>query len=110
MPLDDVLGPWFAVPVWSNDPLGVLDKPAQATLGHLGARLISVRPLIQLQYDPPRAGSLVEGDRPPDSGDVTVIGDREGRLNEWFDQHLASRSCGPTGTSSPPASRRTPRG
>jgi len=88
VPLDDVLGPWFAVLVWSNDPLGVLDKQAQATLRHLGARLIGVRPLTQLYYDTARTGSLVEGSGPPQSGEVTVIGDREGRLKEWFDQHL----------------------
>ncbi|MGE3288086.1 MAG: bifunctional 3-(3-hydroxy-phenyl)propionate/3-hydroxycinnamic acid hydroxylase [Pseudonocardia sp.] len=86
--LDDVLGPWFAVLVWGNDPLAVLDKQALATLESLGARLVGVRPLTQLHYDPPREGSFVEGTGPTRTGDVTLIGDREGRLKAWFDQHL----------------------
>ena len=86
--LDDVLGPWFAVLVWGNDPHAVLDKQALATLGHLGARLISVRPPTQLHYEPPREGSLVEGADHTEAGDVMVIGDRTGRLKAWFDQHL----------------------
>ena len=86
--LDDVLGPWFAVLVWGNDPHAVLDKPALAILGKLGARLISVRPLTQLHYEPPREGSLVEGAGHIEAGDVIVIGDRTGRLKGWFDQHL----------------------
>jgi 3-(3-hydroxy-phenyl)propionate hydroxylase len=86
--LDDVLGPWFAVLVWGNDPHAVLDKPALTILGKLGARLISVRPLTQLHYEPPREGSLVEGAGHIEAGDVLVIGDRTGRLKEWFDQHL----------------------
>jgi 3-(3-hydroxy-phenyl)propionate hydroxylase len=86
--LDDVLGPWFAVLVWGNDPRAVLDKQALATLGNLGARLISVRPPTQLHYEPPREGSLVEGAGHTEAGDVMVIGDRTGRLKAWFDQHL----------------------
>jgi 3-(3-hydroxy-phenyl)propionate hydroxylase len=86
--LDDVLGPWFAVLVWGNDPHAVLDKQALATLGKLGAHLISVRPPTQLHYEPPREGSLVEGAGHTEAGDVIVIGDRTGRLKAWFDQHL----------------------
>jgi 3-(3-hydroxy-phenyl)propionate hydroxylase len=86
--LDDVLGPWFAVLVWGNDPHAVLDKSALAILGNLGARLISVRPLPQLHYEPPREGSLVEGAGHIEATDVFVVGDRTGRLKEWFDQHL----------------------
>jgi 3-(3-hydroxy-phenyl)propionate hydroxylase len=86
--LDDVLGPWFAVLVWGNDPYAVLDKQALATLRTLDARLISVRPPTQLHYEPPHEGSLVEGTGPAETGEVTVIGDREGRLKAWFDDHL----------------------
>jgi 3-(3-hydroxy-phenyl)propionate hydroxylase len=80
--LDDVLGPWFAVLVWGNDPRAVFDKQALATLGYLGARLISVRPSTQLHWDP------APNDAPTEGGDVTVIGDREARLKAWFDDHL----------------------
>lgn len=80
--LDDVLGPWFAVLVWGNDPRAVFDKEALATLGYLNARLISVRPTTQLHWDP------APNDVPAEGGEVTVIGDREARLKAWFDDHL----------------------
>jgi 3-(3-hydroxy-phenyl)propionate hydroxylase len=50
--------------------------------------LISVRPPTQLHYEPAREGSLVEGTGPTETADVTVIGDRAGRLKAWFDEHL----------------------
>jgi 3-(3-hydroxy-phenyl)propionate hydroxylase len=78
--LDSVLGPWFSVLVWGNDPRAVFDKQSLAILGRLGTRLVSVRPPTQLHWDPPDAG-------PADGLEVTVVGDRTGRLKAWFDQH-----------------------
>jgi 3-(3-hydroxy-phenyl)propionate hydroxylase len=78
VPLDDVLGPWFAVLVWGNDPRAVFDRESLATLDRLGVRLVSVRPSTQLHWDPAPTG---------DDTPVTVIGDRTGRLKTWFDQH-----------------------
>jgi 3-(3-hydroxy-phenyl)propionate hydroxylase len=81
VPLDDVLGSWFAVLVWGNDPRAVFDDQSLATLDRLGARLVSVRPSTQLHWDPAPTGD------PREAHDVTVIGDRTGRLKAWFDQH-----------------------
>jgi 3-(3-hydroxy-phenyl)propionate hydroxylase len=78
--LDDVLGPWFSVLTWGNDPRAVLDKPALATLARLGVRLVSVRPTTQLHWDPPHPAHT-------DGADVTVVGDRTGQLKKWFDDH-----------------------
>jgi 3-(3-hydroxy-phenyl)propionate hydroxylase len=86
--LDEVLGPWFAVLVWGNDPRVVMDKEALAALRQLGARLVSVRPPTQLHWEPPANGGLIEGGRVTEGGDVTVLGDRTGRLKAWFDEHL----------------------
>jgi 3-(3-hydroxy-phenyl)propionate hydroxylase len=78
--LDTVLGPWFSVLVWGNDARAVFDKQSLAILGRLGTRLVSVRPLTQLHWDPPDVESA-------DGLEVTVVGDRTGRLKAWFDQH-----------------------
>ena len=79
--LDDVLGPWFSVLVWGNDPRHVFDAQSLATLRRLGVKLISVRPSTQLQWD---AAPVDEALRGPD---VAVIGDATGRLKTWFDTH-----------------------
>ena len=79
--LDDVLGPWFSVLVWGNDPRHVFDAPSIATLTRLGVKLISIRPSTQLHWDAPTA------DPREAAADVTVIGDATGRLKQWFDTH-----------------------
>lgn len=75
--LDDVLGNWFAVVCWNNDPLAILDKEALALWRHLGAKLVSVVPRAQLNP---------HGDA---SSPVQVIGD-VGALKAWFDRHEES--------------------
>ena len=79
--LDDVLGPWFSVLVWGNDPRQVFDRDSLDTLTRLGVKLISVRPSTQLHWDAVPAGD------PREALDVTVIGDATGRLKTWFDTH-----------------------
>ena len=79
--LDEVLGPWFSVLVWGNDPRHVFDQRSLAALTRLGAKLISVRPSTQLHWD------AAPTDDPREAADVTVIGDRTGRFKEWFDTH-----------------------
>ena len=49
--LDDVLGPWFSVLVWGNDPRHVFDQHSLDTLTRLGVKLISIRPSTQLHWD-----------------------------------------------------------
>jgi len=89
--LDDVLGPWFSVLVWGNDPRQVFDRPALRTLTALGVKLVSVRPSTQLHWEVAatetgRPGEDVAAD-PRQSLDVTVIGDPTGKLKSWFDTH-----------------------
>ena len=79
--LDDVLGPWFSVLVWGNDPRQVFDQESLDTLTRLGVKLISVRPSTQLHWDAAPTGD------PREALDVTVIGDATGRLKTWFDTH-----------------------
>jgi 3-(3-hydroxy-phenyl)propionate hydroxylase len=79
--LDDVLGPWFAVLVWGNDPREVFDDESLAALRRLGARLVSVRPPTQLHWDGPARADVHPSD------EVTVIGDTDGRLKAWFDEN-----------------------
>jgi len=79
--LDDVLGPWFSVLVWGNDPRRVFDRQSLESLTRLGVRLISIRPTTQLHWDDTPTGD------PREDADVTVIADSTGRLKTWFDTH-----------------------
>jgi 3-(3-hydroxy-phenyl)propionate hydroxylase len=79
--LDDVLGPWFSVLVWGNDPRQVFDRQSLDTLTRLGVKLISIRPSTQLHWDAAPTADVRE------AADVTVIGDSTGRLKAWFDTH-----------------------
>lgn len=71
--LDEVLGPWFAVLCWNNDPRAVLGDEVFARWLAFGARFVAARPATQLAW----AGQ--------DHEDVTVVGDRTGALKRWFD-------------------------
>jgi 3-(3-hydroxy-phenyl)propionate hydroxylase len=76
--LDDVLGDWFAVLCWNNNPRKILGDEAFASWKALDANFIAVRPLTQLHWT---------GDDDPD---VVVVGDRGGALKSWFDTHPES--------------------
>jgi 3-(3-hydroxy-phenyl)propionate hydroxylase len=76
--LDDVLGPWFAVLCWNNDPARLLGPEEFARWAALGARFVTARPMTQLRW----TGH--------DSPDVVVVGDRTGALKTWFDRHEES--------------------
>ena len=75
--LDDVLGDWFAVLCWNNNPRKILGEEAFANWKALGARFVALRPLTQLHW----TGH--------DDPDVVVVGDRGG-LKSWFDAHQES--------------------
>ena len=79
--LDDVLGPWFSVLVWGNDPRHVFDRRSLETLTRLGVKLVSIRPSTQLHWD------AAPTDDPREDLDVTVVGDATGALKAWFDTH-----------------------
>jgi 3-(3-hydroxy-phenyl)propionate hydroxylase len=76
--LDDVLGTWFAVLCWNNNPRKILGDEAFAKWKSLGARFVALRPLTQLHW--------IGHDDP----DVVVVGDRTGGLKSWFDGHQES--------------------
>ncbi|RYF61107.1 MAG: bifunctional 3-(3-hydroxy-phenyl)propionate/3-hydroxycinnamic acid hydroxylase [Comamonadaceae bacterium] len=76
--LDDVIGPWFAVLCWNNDPSVVLGDLEFAKWKALGARFVAIRTQSQLNW----TGQ--------DHPDVEIVGDREGRLKAWFDVHEES--------------------
>lgn len=76
--LDDVLGPWFAVLCWNNNPRKILGDKAFAKWKALGARFVALRPLTQLHWPG------------HDDPDVVVVGDRTGGLKSWFDVHSES--------------------
>ncbi|WP_204079577.1 bifunctional 3-(3-hydroxy-phenyl)propionate/3-hydroxycinnamic acid hydroxylase [Mycobacterium riyadhense] len=76
--LDDVLGTWFSVLCWNNNPRNILGDAAFAHWKDLGARFVAVRPLVQLHW----TGH--------DDPDVAIVGDRTGDLKSWFDIHRQS--------------------
>lgn len=71
--LDDVLGPWFAVLCWNNNPRKILGEASFAAWKSLGAVFVALRPLTQLSWPD------------QDDPDVIVVGDRTGALKAWFD-------------------------
>jgi 3-(3-hydroxy-phenyl)propionate hydroxylase len=71
--LDDVLGDWFAVLCWNNNPRKILGEQAFEKWKALGTRFVALRPLTQLHWT---------GDDDPD---VVIVGDRTGGLKAWFD-------------------------
>lgn len=76
--LDDVLGTWFAVLCWNNNPRTLLGEAAFASWKALGARFFALRPVTQLHW----TGH--------DDPDVVIVGDRRGDLKAWFDTHSDS--------------------
>ncbi len=76
--LDDVLGNWFSVVCWNNNPRAILGEVAFKSWEALGARFFALRPVTQLQWPG------------HDDPDVVVVGDRTGGLKSWFDTHPES--------------------
>jgi 3-(3-hydroxy-phenyl)propionate hydroxylase len=78
VPLDDVLGPWFAVLCWNNNPRALLGAEEFSRWLQLGARFVAARPLTQMFW----TGH--------DDPDVAIVGDHAGELKSWFDAHSES--------------------
>jgi len=76
--LDDVLGPWFALVGWGDDPRRHLTANGLSIVERLGARSVTVRPLSQLGWGE------------PDKDDHVVVGDRTGAIKSWFDSQKGS--------------------
>jgi len=80
--LDDVLGDWWAIAAWGNDPSRLLSAADLARVERLCIQLVSFVPETQRTWAEQR---FANGPVP-----VTVVGDPSGRLKSWFD----TRSCG----------------
>lgn len=76
--LDDVIGPWFGLVVWNNDPRLIFDEATRHTLRELGVRLIWARPAVQI------------GDPDVSDAEITHVGDVDGTLKRWFDDREES--------------------
>ncbi|MDQ1362080.1 MAG: 3-(3-hydroxy-phenyl)propionate hydroxylase [Acidimicrobiaceae bacterium] len=76
--LDDVLGQWFAVVAWGDDPRAHLSAVSLEAWERLGARFVIVRPQTQLHWGK------------PDDDRTVVIADPSGDLKAWFDQQQSS--------------------
>ncbi|MDD2546620.1 MAG: bifunctional 3-(3-hydroxy-phenyl)propionate/3-hydroxycinnamic acid hydroxylase [Burkholderiaceae bacterium] len=76
--LDDVIGLHFAIIAWGTDPTYGITPQARAFWEGLGAKFITVKPLVQMaSRDDPRAG-------------VITLGDTQGRIKDWFTQQSKS--------------------
>jgi len=75
---DDVVGPWFTVLCWNNNPRKILGDEAFTHWKALGACFVAARPLTQLHW----TGH--------DDPDVVIVGDPTGGLKSWFDAHQES--------------------
>ncbi len=79
--LDDVLGPWFAVLCWNNNPRKILGNESFANWKALGARFVALRPSTQLHWTDPAD---------PEDPEVLIVGDCTGDVKGWFDTHQES--------------------
>lgn len=72
--LDDILGPWWSIVAWGNDPHRMYNDAQLAIIERLGARLVGLVPETQRSW--------AESSFHPDT---LVAGDRTGHLKSWFD-------------------------
>ncbi|CAN5288988.1 bifunctional 3-(3-hydroxy-phenyl)propionate/3-hydroxycinnamic acid hydroxylase [soil metagenome] len=71
--LDDLIGPGWAVISWGVNPERLFSETELEALERLGAKLISVRPVTQVQNEPPTRENAF------------VVADVTGELKLWFD-------------------------
>lgn len=76
--LDDALGYGWAVIQWGGNPERLFTPDQKRTLHQMGAKLVSVRPVVQMSTN-----------LPEDAGAI-VLGDVTGRLKAWFDERPGS--------------------
>ena len=76
--LDDVIGPWFAVLCWNNNPRACSATRRSRAGRRWAPASLPPGPLTQLHW----TGH--------DDPDVVIVGDRTGALKSWFDTHTDS--------------------
>jgi 3-(3-hydroxy-phenyl)propionate hydroxylase len=73
--LDDVIGNWWTIAAWGNDPARLLGPAERDLVDALGARLVCLVPEAQRRW----------AEREHVGSPATVIGDVTGELKKWFD-------------------------
>jgi 3-(3-hydroxy-phenyl)propionate hydroxylase len=74
--LDNVLGPSFSIVAWGVNPEYWMSEETRVIRERLNAKVFWAVPMTQLEHESTRC--------PPG---VTLIGDAQGRLKEWFGSH-----------------------
>lgn len=72
--LDDVIGNWWAILAWGNDPQGMYTEEQLELARRLGVHFIGIVPQTQRGW---AESTFAAG--------TTVVGDVEGKLKLWFD-------------------------
>lgn len=73
--LDDVIGPWWTIAAWGNDPARLFSAADRARVEAIGGRFVA---FVSETQRPWAEGEFA------DSGTL-VVGDIDGRLKAWFD-------------------------
>lgn len=76
--LDDEVGYGWAILQWGGNPERLFTAAQRRKLQQMGAKLVSVRPVVQMGVDLPK------------DPDAVVLGDETGRLKAWFDTQPGS--------------------
>lgn len=71
--LDDTIGYRWAVLSWGANPENMFTPEQREILRRMGAKLVSVRPQVQVEIDQ------------PEDPDAIVLSDHTGKLKQWFD-------------------------
>lgn len=72
--MDDLIGYNWTILAWNNDPLRLISAETAEAFRRLGAEFVSAVPEVQREWT---QENVTEG--------VTVLGDAQGRLKQWFD-------------------------
>lgn len=73
--LDDVVGDWWTVAVWGNDPARLFTAEQLRTLERLGVRLVAFTSETQRNW----------AENEYSASPALVVGDHTGALKKWFD-------------------------
>lgn len=75
--LDDVLGGWWTVAAWGNDPARLFSEHDHAVLEKMGAQLVALTSETQRDW----------AEKELAAPGTLVVGDTNGDLKRWFDVH-----------------------
>lgn len=77
--LDDLLGPWWTIGAWGNDPARLFSAEERARIERLGGQFVCF--ISETQRDWAEKEFAGSG--------ALVVGDTTGQLKSWFDVHAA---------------------